>query len=469
MNLDKSQTTQPYSIKTRLTFFYSLTTMVLLIITSLFFYLTTLHILHKANQQFLSDEIGVLSNLLINQPNNLLTLKQEMIESTYMETQSEYRYYIRILDENNRPILQTPHFDQALKQAVFLKHKQDKEIVHWHSSTNNFLLMQAKSHIGHTNKIILIQVALDITYQQQVVAYYSKLLILTLFTIMLIATGLGYIIASRGMRTLFRLTETAEQITASSLHQRIDPASWPKELKKLGMAFNAMLARIENAVLHLTQFSGDLAHELRAPINNLMGEAEVILSRTHTIDEYREVLESHLEELQRLAHIIENILFLARTENPKLNLRKEKICLANEINLICEYYQAMADEKNIAMTVKGDASLNVNLIMFRRMLSNLLSNALKYTPNGGAIQFSVKELNHTVEITLTDNGTGIAPEHLPKLFNRFYRVDSARTRQAGGIGLGLSIVKSIIELHHGSIAIESEVNKGTVVKILIPK
>lgn len=443
--------------------------MVLLIITSLFLYLTTLHILHKANQQFLSDEISVLSNLLINQPNNLLTLKQEMIESAYMETNAEYRYYIRILDENNRPILQTPHFNQALNQAVFLKHSQRKEMMHWHSDTNNFLLMQAKSHIGHTNKTILIQVALDITYQQTIVAYYTRLLIITLLTIMLIATGLGYLIANRGMQSLFRLTETAQQITASSLHQRIDPASWPKELYKLGMAFNAMLARIENAVLHLTQFSGDLAHELRAPINNLMGEAEVILSRPHTVSEYREVLESHLEELQRLSHIIENILFLARTENPKLHLRKEVVRIANEITLICEFYQALADEKNIQISTEGNASVAVNPVMFRRMLSNLLSNALKYTPEGGSIQFSVKEWNHTVEITLTDSGIGIAPEHLPKLFNRFYRVDSARTRRAGGVGLGLSIVKSIIDLHHGSIAIRSEIDKGSVVTVMIPK
>lgn len=444
--------------------------MILLTITTLFFYLTTLHILHKANQQFLTDEIHVLSNLLENRPGNLLALKQEVIETSDIETSSEYRYYIRILDQKNQTILQTPHFARALKQANFFKHPQEQnEIIHWHSDTNKFLLMQAKSNIGHTNKTVLIQVALDITYQQNVIAYYSKLLVLTLFSFVLIAIGLGYWIANHGVRSLYRLTETTQKITVSSLHQRIDPKSYPKELYSLGIAFNNMLARIENAVMHLTQFSGDLAHELRAPITNLMGETEVILSRPHTPSEYQDVLGSHLEELQRIAHIIENILFLARTENPKLNLQKETIHVANEINLIGDFYQAIADEKNIKMFNSGDAILHVNPIMFKRMLSNLLSNALKYTPDGGCVRFITKEYEHIIEIILADTGIGIAPEHLPKLFNRFYRVDSARARAAGGIGLGLSIVKSIVELHHGSIFIESELNKGSVITLRFPK
>jgi len=463
---------QHYSIKTRLTFFYGLTTILLLIVISLFFYLTTMHILHHANKQFLSDETAILSKLLENQPENLLALKQEVIDNSYIETSSEYRFYIRMLDEKNRTILQTPHFGKALSQADCFKNPPDnneKKVVHWNSPTNKFVLMQVKSYLGHTQKPVIIQVALDITYQQAVINYYSKILALTLSSIMLIAIALGYLIANRATRSLNRLTEATHKITVSSLHQRIDPKCWPKELTGLGMAFNEMLARIENAVTHLTQFSGDLAHELRTPVNNLMGEAEIVLSRTHTIAEYREVLESHLEELQRLSQIIENILFLARTENPKLDIRKEQISVLNEITLISEFYQAMADEKNIRITSEGDATLHVNTIMFERMLSNLLSNALKYTPENGSIHFTTRQLDHTVEITLKDTGIGIAAEHIPKLFNRFYRIDSARARSAGGVGLGLPIVKSIVELHHGSITITSTPEKGTQIKLIFPE
>jgi two-component system heavy metal sensor histidine kinase CusS len=200
-----------------------------------------------------------------------------------------------------------------------------------------------------------------------------------------------------------------------------------------------------------------------------MGEAEIILSRPHTITEYREVLISHLEELQRLSHIIENILFLARTENPKLDIKKESVNVANEIHLICEFYQAMADEKNIQITREGNATLSVNKIMFERMLSNLISNALKYTPEKGSIQIMTRQHDQAVEIILQDNGIGIEAKHIPKLFQRFYRIDSARARSAGGVGLGLPIVKSIVELHHGSITITSEREKGTKVTLVFPR
>ncbi len=460
-----------FSLKTRLTLFYGCTTALLLIITGLFLYGMTIHILHKANHQFLSDEIGVLENLLQNQPEKLLALKQELIETPYTETDSEYRYYIRILDQTHNVILETPFFNQTFQQSPLFQRVPEgpkKENVYWRSGKSHYVLMQTKSEIGNTRTPILIQVALDITYQQKVIAQYSQLLAIILFSVMVIAILLGFFIAHRAMKSLDRLTEATQKITVTSLHKRIDPNSWPKELRSLGIAFNEMLARIENAFLHLTQFSADLAHELRSPINNLMGEAEIILSRPHTLNDYQHVLESHMEELQRIAQLIENILFLARAENPKLDIQKEWIHVANEITLISEFYQAIADEKLIQITSEGDASLFVNAIMFRRMLSNLLSNALKYSSSGGVIQFETRQINQTIEIKIKDNGIGIASEHLPKLFNRFYRVDSARTRSEGGVGLGLAIVKSIVELHQGSITIASELEVGTVITLLLP-
>ncbi len=336
-------------------------------------------------------------------------------------------------------------------------------------SKNKFILIQSRGQFSLTHHPVIIQIALDITYQQNIIYRYSKLLILILLSIMLVAILMGFFIAHRAMRSLHRLTETAQKITITSLHERIDPKFWPHELHSLGMAFNEMLARIENAFSQLTRFSGDLAHELRTPVNNLMGETEIALSHPHTVAEYQSVLESHLEELQRISQIMENILFLARTENPMLEIKKEYVNVSDEIAMICDFYQAMADEKNIRVTHEGNARLCVNVIMFRRALSNLLSNALKYTPENGRVQFTTKTLDETVEITLRDNGIGIAPKHLSSLFNRFYRVDSARTRSAGGVGLGLSIVKSIVELHRGSISIASQPDHGTTITLLLHK
>jgi two-component system heavy metal sensor histidine kinase CusS len=266
------------------------------------------------------------------------------------------------------------------------------------------------------------------------------------------------------------LTLAVEKITTTSMHQRISPKFWPKELSALGIAFNQMLDRIETSFLKLKQFSADLAHELRTPISNLMGETEIALSYNQSLEGYRQVMESNLEELHRISHLIENILFLSHAENPQLYLEKKILNVQEEILIVIDFYQAMADEKNIQISQIGKAKLNINSVMFRRMLSNILSNAIKYTDKDNFIHFDIIEKDRNlVQITCRDTGLGIAKEHLPKIFDRFYRVDTARSNYSGGMGLGLSIAKSIVELHQGTISIISELGKGTTVTLVFPR
>lgn len=469
----KNADTHTGSITTRLTLFYSFATFLLITIIALFMYGTTVHILHRANYQFLSNEVDILRKLLQHKSVSRLVLEQKVIEVPYTETGSVYHYYIRILDDKNRLVIETPQMDKVFRNISFFQ-KTDRPLTKetdWWNSTNghNYLLIQSPATYGATNQTWWIQIALDISYQQTLISKYRSMLIASLTIATLFAIFLGYWIARNGLRSLYELTEATKKITASSLYQRIDPESWPKELKALGMAFNQMLERIEESFSQLAQFSADLAHELRTPVNNLMGQTEILLSRSCSVEEYQQVLGSNLEELHRISQIIDNLLFLSRTENPKLEIKKAALDIANEIHLICDFYQAMADEKNIKVTCEGNAILQANSVMFRRMISNILSNALKYTPTGGFIAMKIKEMNGHVHITVNDNGIGIAAEHLPKIFNRFYRTDAARSQHSGGTGLGLAIVKSIIELHHGTISITSEPGKGTLVLLVFPK
>lgn len=461
------------SIRTRLTFYYSLTTFALVTILASFLYFITTHILYSANYQFVTDEIKIIKKLLENKPDNHQALEQEVVEAPFTETGSVYHYYLRILDANQQVVLQTPHIDRALEKSPFFTQKlapNSKQSAWWDSpDKRNYLLMQATSFLGKTQQLRIIQVALDISYQENIISKYRNFLLVTLLGGLLFAILCGYFISYRAMRSLDKLTETAQKITASSLHQRIDPQLWPQELKSLGMAFNQMLERIETAFSHLLQFSADLAHELRTPINNLLGETEIVLSRPHSLEQHKEVLESNLEELHRISQIIENLLFLARTENPQLSIVKETLNVTEEIKLIAEFYQAIADEKNITVSIQGHATLRANLIMFRRMISNILSNALKYTPEKGLIKITITATVNEVIISIEDNGIGIAAEHLPHIFNRFYRVDTARSQQSGGTGLGLAIVKSIAELHHATLSMRSELGQGTMVLLHFPK
>ena len=463
------------SITGQLTLFYSASSFTLIAVISLFLYWTMTNILYSADHQFLSDEISIIQNILENKPNNTLALKQEVNDIPNSLQSSAYHYYIRIIDSNKNIIAETPNMNILLHENKFFNKKINSPLINanqwWQSNSENYyLIKQSVVKSTKENKTWLIQIALDVSYQQKVINQYRNIVFIVILGGALFSIALGYLISQKGMRRLYDLTQTTKKITANALQQRIDPEFWPKELNELGMAYNQMLDRIEFSISKLIQFSDDLAHELRTPINNLMGEAEIALSRPSIPEEYKQVIGSILEELNRIYQIIENLLFLARAENPQIDLQKLLLSANHEINMMCQAYQAVADEKNIQLYCEGDAELRANSIMFRRMIGNLLSNAIKYSTSKREIYINIKDIdNHTAQITITDHGIGIAPEHLPNLFQRFYRTDIARAQYSGGTGLGLSIVKSIVDLHQGTISIASILNKGTSISIHLPK
>lgn len=306
------------------------------------------------------------------------------------------------------------------------------------------------------------------SFKQEVKKVCVDKVIITLLFSTLGTIVLGNIVARNGLRRIRDLTEAMEKITANSLQQRLDPNDWPKELKYLGNNFNAMLNRIENSFTQLSQFSADIAHELRNPINSLRGMTEVILYSEKSPEAYQQLLESHLEEYSYLSKVIENLLFLARSDHGELTLDKEKLNTRAEINKILEYYQSVIDEKNLNLQFIGNAQINADPLLFKRVISNLLSNAVRYTPNNGDIEIHINSQDTFIEIAIHNSGEGIEAKHLPKIFDRFYCADSARSSQSGGSGLGLAIVKSIMNLHNGSIEIESIKNQNTVVNLTFP-
>ena len=457
------------SITLLLTLYYTFATSILLAVITLSLYWAMVGALSKAEHQFLTDEISILQHIVSTKKHDLHAIKYDVSEISYLLDNSVYNYYIRILDENRKTIVQSKGMDHVVQRTSFFDNHIGTNKSYWWQTSDgkSYLLMQSIAE--HSSRQWIIQVALDVTYQRNEIMEYRKKLLIALGVGVALAFLLGYAIARRSMRRLHELTDATKKITASSLRQHINPQFWPRELHALGMAFNDMLMRIEKSVMRLTQFSDDLAHELRTPINNLIVETEVMLSKTATVAEYQHVLESNREEMGRISHMIENLLFLARAENPKLELKKILLNVQEEFSVIAEYYQAIAEEKNIRVRCEGEASVFANQVMFRRLLNNLVSNALKYTPSGGEILLSLDENSERARLIFRDTGSGIAAEHLPKIFNRFYRVDMSRSVTSGGIGLGLAIVKSIVDLHRGSIAISSEPGKGTQFEIVFPK
>jgi two-component system heavy metal sensor histidine kinase CusS len=461
------------SITVRLTLFYTVATTFLLVLTIASLYWVMTHSLYQSEHQLLSDEVDILQNIVEKKRYHISDLKQKIREIPPIIDSSVYDHYIRILNDKRQIITETNKMSRYLQGATFFSQLAQKEKTsEWWQSTDGtyYLLMQSPILLDKDGKNPwVIQVALDVSFQRDIIKKYRNKLVAGLFIGVFCALCLGYGIARRSLRRLNELTETTKAITVSSLHQRIDPTLWPNELRALGMSFNQMLGRIEDSFSRLTQFSADLAHELRTPINNLIMEAEVVLCKVSSMSEYKNTLESNLEEAKRISQIIENLLFLARAEQPNLTIEKNTLSLEKEIHIVIDFYQALIDEKNINVSCVGTGKIVANSNMVRRMLSNLLSNALKYSPLNCAINFEIKIFSNTLQLILRDMGCGISDEHLPKIFNRFYRIDSARSQAFGGTGLGLAIVKSIIDLHQGSIEVNSQVGIGTTFSINFPR
>lgn len=462
---------QECSITARLTAAIALTTFCLLLLISALLYFSLQRTLDKAGHQFLLDEAATIRNILRNQPNDLDALKQEVV---WNPTPNKWRndraffYYIRILDEQGHLILASPHMTAAMQRAPFPRaldlSRTPKRLSHWKSqSGETYLLLSLHTPLGRDGKQQrLIQIALDISYQVTILhAFWFQVLEVTLLG-MLLAAVISFWIAKLSMRKLHDMTHAARAISVNELHQRFEPSDWPSELSHLACAFNDMLQRIEVAFLRLSRLSADLAHELRTPFNNLMGEAEIALSRVRDGKEYRQVIESSLEEYQRLVKMVESMLFLARTQNPETQLQTESIDVEREIAAICEFHQPLADEKNIQLSQQSAGQLEADPQLFRQALTNLLSNALQYTPNGGEIMIRTQmQSGAQLAISIEDTGVGIPKADLPHIFERFYRVDTARSQHSGGMGLGLAIVASIMRLHRGQVHIDSEPGQFT--------
>jgi two-component system, OmpR family, heavy metal sensor histidine kinase CusS len=315
-----------------------------------------------------------------------------------------------------------------------------------------------------------IQVARDYTLQENIVASYRRKLWSFLGIGLLLSAQAGFMIARHGMRPVEGIAGTLQRIGSSTLGERVKTEGLPAELSLLASTFNKTLDRLEDAFARMASFSSDIAHELRTPIGNLRGESEVALSRARTVEEYRDILESSLEEYLRLSQIIDRLLFLARAENPATEIHREPVDVGMELQKVCEFYEAAASDASIGLDIVTPPSfiVGVDRTLLQRALSNLIENSLAHTSAGGHIRLEAVRSNGSLLISVADDGCGIATEHLTRVFDRFYRIDRARSQNNGGAGLGLAIVKSVASMHGGEAGIDSTVGKGTRVTLRLP-
>ncbi len=463
----------PASITGKLALLYALLALVILSAVTAVLYWAVVVSLAQDDRRFLSEKVHVLRTMLSERPGDSALLREEVDWET--RVLGHARYFVQILSRDGKVITETPGltrsgidqkaFPVPIAATAMMPHMRSVRT----ASGRSYLLSAAFARLGVQGQPQrIIRLAIDVSHEDRVLAEFRRIAAFVLVTGVVLSALLGAVLARYGLKPLGNLARTVAATTALRLDQRIDPASWPREFADLAEALNRLLAHLEDAFVRLSGYAADLAHELRTPINNLMGETEVMLARPRSVVDYEQTLTSNLEEYQRIARMIDSLLFLARAESAEGPRTTDCFDAGAALREVVEFYRPAAEEAGVGLEGLGEASLVADRDLFRRALSNLLDNAIRHSVPGGRVSAVVETLGDgAVCVMIADTGSGIAAGERERVFDRFFRGADSR-KDSRGSGLGLAIVKSIMRLHGGEVRLASDLGRGTTVTLVFP-
>jgi two-component system heavy metal sensor histidine kinase CusS len=450
----------------RLTAGYALAGFFLVFFSVVSLYLVLVRELEKSTDLFLADKVHVLSTMLRERPGDQDALHEEIVLESAARRYEQF--YIQLIDERNTTLLMTPGMADQLDLAQLVTQTRthsDRSLAMKGKEGKSFRVISAVAPVGSSKtQTDTLRIAVDVSQKDALLGRYRFWFWAVLLATSIIFPLIGYQIARQGIRPVEEMATTARHISSTNLRERIQAEGYPFELASLAGTFNQMLDRLEESFERISRFSADIAHDLRTPVNNIRGEAEVALARARTVDEYRDVLESSLEEAVRLSELIGDLLFLARAESPLNELRRERVNVGDLLITVRDYYEASAVNGGISLVAVESAEpliVELDRSLMLRAVSNLVSNAVAHTLPGGTVTLAATNEDAAIRIEVSDTGGGIPTEALPRVFDRFFRVDPSRSKTSGGTGLGLAIVQSILTLHGGSAEISSQLGHGT--------
>ena len=458
------------SIALRMTAWYVLSAFALILVATGLLYLVLVNGMYREDVNDLKDILGN-ATLLLRSSTGQYAPPPTIGTSPSPRQRSDI--YVRVLDSDGRTLIATPGLSSQLPAPT----KAQLAAIGSHGGKSRQVLSRQGepfltliAPIGGARPRFM-EVAMDRAHDEFLLARYRERLWWVLGVSLVLCSLVGYLIARGGMRPIERISRTAERIRATTLHERISTSGLPEELRGLAETFNSMLDRLEQSFTHISQFSDDVAHELRTPINNLRGEIEVALGKARSAEEYRDVLGSCFEECTRIARLIRTLLFLARADTAADALRREPLDLGEELEKVVAFYGAAAGESGVELRVTSGAGTRAELdrTLLQQAIGNLISNAVAHTPAGGSVGIGAIARGHDIVVTVKDTGCGIAPAHLPHVFDRFYRIEQSRTGSEQNAGLGLAVVHSIVTRHGGRVEIESRLGEGTEVRLILPQ
>ena len=459
-----SNRTEARSIATQLVLLFTLcATLLLSCGLGVFYWMVVRHAFEEDNA-VLADKLAAIRTDL-KQPDGINTVDRELKN---LRTGEPAVYWVRIIGPAGTVVTETPGMNRLLPPNIFAPPQTSISLSR---STKDYQKDAKLFSLVATNETVagqpyVLQVAQDRSADERFRKQFGALLALALGLGLIASTLVAITVTRRALHPLAEMKRSLERVQPAHLSERIEPAQWPRELQPMVTAFDGMLDRLEDSFTRLSQFSADLAHELRTPIGNMLGEAQVALTRERSSEEYRSIIESSAAECERLSGIIDNLLFLARAESAEQQIERSLFNGRAALEKIASFYRSVAEDRNLNIECSGDGQIFADPALFNRAVGNLIDNALRFATDRGNIYVSIGNRDGRTEVFVRDTGSGIAPEHLPHVFNRFYRGDASRS--SAGTGLGLALVKSIVDLHGGSARIESELGRGTTVFLTFP-
>ena len=458
----------------KITLWHSLSVLIILIFAGSFLYYNMKRKLNNEVNCLLLDESEDILGQFLDSNFHLEGLKQEIESET---TSGRFRRIsARLLDIGQQTIIISKNFfdpsfkisNQALKNAK--NKKYTIETVKGENVTNLYRVLTKPIFYENSLKY-LFQVAIFLEPAYKASKSFRENILILIPGIIVISIFGGFFIARRSLAPVGYIIRSTNSITASKLNTRIDKTTSADELEELTDTINHMLNRLEDSFKMIVRFTADISHELRTPLTTLKAETEIILSRERTIETYRELHESNLNEYEKIIRMIEDLLVLLRSDSGEQNLNIYSFSLGKMLNELSNNFRLIADSKkiNLLSNVTDDIHILGDKKLLNRLFSNLLDNAIKYTPQGGLVYITVEEIRNGTSIIIEDTGIGISKDHSDKIFDRFFRSDSSRSRETGGAGLGLSIAKNIIELHNGKINVKSTLGVGSAFIVTLPK
>ncbi|MCE6235688.1 heavy metal sensor histidine kinase [Acinetobacter pittii] len=434
------------AISFRIAIIFTLSTVVILMIMGLVIHQLVMHHFETQDRTQLEGKIQLLHNLLEQNPSNSEDLNLYLKDALV----GHHDLIVQIERPTGQIIFSSA---PAIINAQSLIKSKYNPWIEWKIENKTYRGLIYNKASDQNNNISSAQIIVGVDTSEHIhfLNEFRRQLLYIGVTGTICLMLLGWFAAWRGLRPVQKMAKVAEGISAQHLSERLEVDNTPTELKSLAIAFNDMLDRLETAVGKLSDFSSDLAHEMRTPINNLMTQTQVCLSRTRDITTYQEILFSNLEEFERLARMVSDMLFLAKAEHGLHRANLQQVNLVKEVSALFDFYDAIAAEKGMSLKQTGQGYVEGDPSMLRRALNNLLSNAIKYGKSDSIIEINCQQNNDSTVLTIENESSPLSQEQLTRLFDRFYRTDASRQRVEEGTGLGLAITKSILDVHGATI------------------